>query len=72
MSYFGVIGTLILFLAMSPLGFKARLGSTLFAFLQRRAQCVCPLRITSGATPANLLMTSIAVSHLPACMFQQR
>ena len=31
-----------------------------------------PLRFTSGATPANLLAASMAASHFPTCMFQQK
>ena len=42
------------FLVMSPLGFKARVGSSLFAFY--KGECnVHSLRSTSGATLANLL-----------------
>ena len=29
-------------------------------------------RFTSGTTPADLLTASMAVSHFPTCMFQQR
>ena len=42
------------FLVTSPLGFKARVGSALFAFF-RGGECnVHSLRSTSGATHANL------------------
>ena len=27
--------------------------------------CVCSLRVTSSATPANLLMASMAAGHIP-------
>ena len=44
------------FLVMSPLGFKARVGSALFTFC--RGKCnVHPLRSTSGATCTDLLAT---------------
>ena len=52
MSYFGATGPPVLdFLAMSPLGFKARVGSTLFAFCGGECN-VHSQRSTSGATLA--------------------
>ena len=48
------------FLVTSPLGFKARVGSTNVMY--------SPLRSTSGATHANLLVAGIAASHFPRCM----
>ena len=40
------------FLAMSPMGFKARVGSALFAFCEGKCN-VHSLRSTSGATHAD-------------------
>ena len=45
------------FLVTSPLGFKARVGSALFAFCGGECN-VHSLRFTSGATLANLLVAS--------------
>ena len=50
-------------LVMSPLGFKARVGSALLAL--GRGVCVtCSLRFTSGATPADLLAASMAAKRV--------
>ena len=43
------------FLGTFPLGFKARVGSALFAFAEVNCN-VHWLRSTSGATPADLLL----------------
>ena len=48
----------------SPLGFKARVGSALFA-LGRVVRNIHSLRFTSGATPLPVYNASIAASHLP-------
>ena len=49
---------------MSPLGFKARVGSALFKLC--RGICdIHSLRFTSGVTPLPVYNTSIAGSHLP-------
>ena len=51
-------------LMMSPLGFKAKVGSALFAL--GRGICVtCSLRFPSGATPLLVYNASIAASCLP-------
>ena len=52
------------FLVMSPLGFKARVGSALFAFCGGKCNVHSP-RSTSGATHADLLAASIAASPVP-------
>ena len=49
---------------MSPLGFKARVGSALFK-LCRGIRNIRSLRFTSGATPLPVYNASIAASHLP-------
>ena len=49
---------------MSPLGFKARVGSALFA-LGRGVHNIRSLRFTSGATCLPVYNASIAASHLP-------
>ena len=52
---------------MPPVDFKARMGFALFAFC--RGECnVHSLRSTSGATPADLLMTSITAGHISTCI----
>ena len=48
----------------SPLGFKARVGSALFA-LGRGIRNIHSLRFTSGVTPLPVYNASIAASHLP-------
>ena len=49
---------------MSPLGFKARVGSALFELC--RGICdIHSLRFTSGATPLPVYIASIAASHFP-------
>ena len=50
---------------MSPLGFKARVGSALFICFLGGKCYVHFLRSTFGATPADLLTTSITASHFP-------
>ena len=45
------------FLVTSPLGFKARVGSALFAFAEENVMYIS-LRSTSGATLANILAAS--------------
>ena len=54
------------FLVMSSLGFKARVGSALFAFCGGECN-VHSSRSTSGATCANLLTAGTA-SHFPTCI----
>ena len=54
-----LIKTVLDYLVMSPLGFKARVGSALFA-LGRGIHLACALRFTSGATPADLLLATMA------------
>ena len=49
---------------MSPLGFKARVGSALFE-LCGGVRDICSLRFTSGATHLPVYKASIAASHLP-------
>ena len=44
----------------SPLGFKARVGSTLFKLSEGMCYVIRSLRFTSGATPASLLAASMA------------
>ena len=51
-------------LVMSPLGFKARVGSALFE-LCRGVHDICSLRFTSGATPLPVYIASIAASRFP-------
>ena len=52
--YFGLLVT-------SPLGFKARVGSTLFELSGGiHVTLTCSLRFTSGVTPADLLAASMA------------
>ena len=53
-----------LLVTTSPLGFKARVGSTLFAF-GGGLHNIHSLRFTSGATPLPVYNASIAASHLP-------
>ena len=61
MSFFGVTGTPCSgFLVMSPLGFKAKEGSALFAF--HRGKCNIHSPSTCGATHADLLVAGIAAS----------
>ena len=62
MSFFGATG--IGFLVMSPLGFKARVGSDLFAFFRGKCNVHSP-RYTSGSTHADLLAASSTASHFP-------
>ena len=65
MSFFGVTGTPVFgFLVTSPLGFKARVGSALFAFFGGECN-VHSLRSTSGATHADLLVAGSAAGHFP-------
>ena len=52
---------------MSPLRFKARVGSPLFTFLQGECN-VHSLRSTSSATYADLLVANSAASHFPTCI----
>ena len=40
--------------------------------LDRGAFDVCPLRFISGATPADLLVVSLAAGHFPTYVFQLR
>ena len=49
---------------MSPLGFKARVGSALFELCGGVCD-IRSLRFTSGATPLPVYTASIAASHLP-------
>ena len=66
-----VLGLLVppYFLLMSSLGFTARVGSALFALQSNVVvRNVEPLRCTSGATPADLLMASITASHFLTCI----
>ena len=51
-------------LVKSPLGFKARVGSSLFAFYRGKCNVYC-LRSTSSATHTDLLAASIATSPVP-------
>ena len=52
---------------MSPLGFKARVGSALFAFSRGKCNVHSP-RSTSGATHADLLVTGMQLVTSPhAC-----
>ena len=51
-------------LLTSPLGFKARVGSALFALGRgRMSNITCSLKFTSGATPADLFAASMAVKR---------
>ena len=50
----------------SPLGFKA-----LFT-LGKGIHDIRSLRFTSGVTPADLLVASMAADHYATCVFQQR
>ena len=52
------------FLVTSSLGFKARVGSALFAFCGGKCN-VHSMRSTSGATHAYLLVADIATSPVP-------
>ena len=52
------------FLVTSPLGFKARVGSILFAFCRGECNVHSP-RSTSGATCADLSAAGIAAGHFP-------
>ena len=52
------------FLVTSPLGFKARVGSALFAFCGGECIVYSP-RSTSGATHADLLVASVTASPVP-------
>ena len=47
---------------MSPLDFKARVGSALFE-LCGGVHDICSLRFTSGATPLKVYIASIAVGR---------
>ena len=64
MSFFGATGTRFGFLMTSPLDFKARVGSALFAFCRGKSN-VHSLRSTSGARHADLLAADIAASPVP-------
>ena len=55
------------FLVTFPLGFKARVGSALFAFCGNECN-VHSLRSTSGATCADLLAAGIAAGHFLTCI----
>ena len=55
------------FLVTSPLGFKARVDSALFAFLGGECNVYSP-RSTSGATHADLLAAGSAGGHLATCI----
>ena len=55
------------FLVTFPLGFKARVGSTLFVFCRDKCN-VHSLRSTFGATLADLLTASITASYFPTCI----
>ena len=57
---------------MSPLGFKARVGSALFE-LCRGVHDIHSLRFTSGATPLPVCIASIAAGrypHMPVSVIQ--
>ena len=61
-------------LVTSPLGFKARVGSALFA-LGEGIRVAHYLRFTSGATPADLLAANMAAepissAEFPTCVYQ--
>ena len=56
--FLGPLVPLFRFLATSPLGFKARVGSALFAFCGGKCNGHSP-RSTSGATLGNLLLVSM-------------
>ena len=64
MSFLGVTGTRFGFLVTSPLGFKARVDSALFAFCGGECHVHSP-RSTSGAKCANLLVAGITASPVP-------
>ena len=49
---------------MSPLGFKARVGSALFELCGGICD-IRSLRFTSGATPLPVYIASIAAGHFP-------
>ena len=53
---------------MSPLGFKARVGSALFTIFAEVNVMYIPPRFTSGATLADLLVASMQAGHFPTCM----
>ena len=53
------------FLVMSPLGFKARVGSAFFTFFFGGKCNVHSPRFTSGATCADHLVAGIAANHFP-------
>ena len=55
------------FLVTTPLGFKARVGSALFACFVEANVMYIP-RSTSGATPADLLTVNIAANHFLTCI----
>ena len=56
------------FLVVSPFFFKARVGSTLFAFFCRGECNIHPLRSTSGATCADLLAAGSAAGYFLTCI----
>ena len=56
----------------SPLDFKARVGSNLFACFWGGKCNVHSPRSTSGATPTDLLTPSIAASHFPICILCEK
>ena len=56
------------FLVTSPLGFKARVGSALFAFFCGGKCNIHSPRSISGATRGNLLAVNITASHFPKCI----
>ena len=69
--YVLLVGPLILcfrLLVMSPLGFKARVDS----FICTWWKCICYtfLRFTSGATPADVLVTSMAAKLVSSTYLQ--
>ena len=69
MSFFGDNGTPCFgFLVTSPLGFKARVGSALFAIFAEANVTYIPPRFTSGATLADLLAVGVQPVHFPTCM----
>ena len=50
---------------MSPLGFKARVGSALFELCGVMECDIHSLRFTSGATPLPVYIASIAAGRFP-------
>ena len=53
-------------------GFQSQSGQPYSHLAEAYVRRMHPLRFTSGVTPDDLLVASMAADRFPTCMFQQR